>query len=45
MPEGAPLAALERDYAAMQSDGLLGPDQPEFLAIIDACLSIQHKVN
>lgn len=45
VPEGASLTALASDYAAMRSDGLLGPDQPDFDAVIDACRFVQEQVN
>lgn len=45
VPEGAPLAALAKDYAAMQEDGLLGSSQPSFDAVMDACAEIQGLVN
>lgn len=45
VPAGAPLAALASDYAAMRSDGLLGSDDPDFHAIVEACLAIQGRVN
>lgn len=45
VPEGAPLAALAKDYAAMQEDGLLGSSQPSFDTVMDACAEIQGLVN
>lgn len=45
IPEGASLAALETDYAAMLEDGLLAFDQPEFSVLMESCRAIQDQVN
>jgi len=45
IPEGASLAALEKDYAAMLEDGLLALDQPKFSALMESCRGIQDQVN
>ncbi|PKO90897.1 MAG: hypothetical protein CVU16_08900 [Betaproteobacteria bacterium HGW-Betaproteobacteria-10] len=45
IPEGASLAALEKDYAAMLEDGLLALDQPKFSALMENCRVIQDQVN
>ena len=44
IPDGASLAALEHDYAAMLDDGLLALDQPTFSEIIEACQAIQDRL-
>ena len=44
IPEGASLAALEMDYAAMLEDGLLARDQPEFSAMMEKCSAIQERM-
>ena len=45
IPEGASLAALKMDYAAMLEDGLLALDQPDFSAMMEKCSAIQDKAN
>lgn len=45
IPEGASLAALESDYAAMLEDGLLALNQPSFSEIVESCRAIQEQVN
>ena len=45
IPEGASLAALAKDYAAMLDDGLLPVDQPQFAELLEQCRSIEESVN
>lgn len=45
VPEGASLAALERDYTAMLEDGLLPLSPPGFAEIIEQCRIIQDEIN
>lgn len=45
VPTGASLDALERDYSAMLSDGLLPSGQPDFTNIIRHCRDIEFRVN
>ena len=43
VPEGASLAALERDYAAMLQDGLLSLHQPGFSEVLESCRAIEDR--
>ena len=43
VPEGASLAALERDYAAMLEDGLLSLHQPGFSELLESCRAIEDR--
>jgi hypothetical protein len=45
IPEGPPLDALKKDYAAMLEDGLLALEQPTFEALMARCAAIQHEIN
>jgi len=45
LPDGACLAALENDYAAMLEDGLLAEDQPAFSTVLGSCQRIEETVN
>jgi hypothetical protein len=44
IPQGASLAALENDYAAMLEDGLLALHQPNFTELVESCRAIQDRV-
>ncbi len=43
VPEGASLAALERDYTAMLEDGLLSLHQPGFAELLESCRAIEDR--
>ena len=43
VPEGASLAALERDYAAMLEDGMLSLHQPGFSELLESCRAIEDR--
>ncbi len=45
IPTGDSLEALENDYNAMATDGLLALHQPTFSDIIKQCTTIQNEVN
>jgi hypothetical protein len=45
IPEGPPLAALKKDYAAMLEDGLLAFEQPTFEAVMARGAAIQDEIN
>lgn len=45
IPESESLKALESDYDAMLSDGLIALDSPPFTVILDRCSVITDKVN
>lgn len=45
VPDGGPLAVLEKDYAAMLEDGLLSKNQPSFHEIISVCTELQSRIN
>ena len=45
VPEGRPLDALERDYAAMLADGLLSKQPPGVRDVINICAELQARIN
>ena len=45
IPEGVVLQALEKDYTAMVSDGLLSTHQPSFTEVIMVCKELQSLIN
>lgn len=45
IPEGASLAALEKDYSDMLEDGLLALEQPGFATLMERCMAIQDRIN
>ena len=45
IPEGASLAALQNDYAAMRKDGLLALNPTTFAKLIENCGGIQDALS
>lgn len=45
VPEGEAYSALERDYAAMKSAGMLAEDAPDFSEIMGECERLQTLLN
>ena len=45
IPQGASLAALEKDYIAMLQDGLVARHQPDFAELLERCRAIQDRVH